>query len=221
MRTFHEGLASTAQIALFLLLGLLVFPARLPDVALPALVVATVLVLLARPLAVAACLPWFGLSRAEVGLASWAGLRGAVPIVLATFPLTAGYAQGQTIFDITFFVVLVSATVQGLTVGPLARRLRLEPDSSGATPLAEAIPLDAVGVDVVEINVPSGSPVAGQPLRELALPLGARVAAVVRNGEVLVPDGDSRLAEDDLLVVFGRQRGELSAALTTWAQKGK
>ena len=218
VRTFHEGLATAAQITLFLLLGLLVFPSRLPEVAVPALVVATTLVVVARPLAVTACLPWFGFARRELAFVSWAGLRGAVPIVLATFPLTAGHPQGQAIFDVTFFVVLVSAVVQGLTVERVAHRLELEPEAAGWAALAEVIPLDAVGVDVVEINIPAGSPVVGQPLREVRFPLDARVAAVVRDGEVLVPNGDSELAEGDLLVVFARQQGELAGAMTAWAQ---
>jgi cell volume regulation protein A len=217
VRTFHEGLASTSQIALFLLLGLLVFPSRLPGVALPALAVAATLVFVARPLAVAVSLPWFGFSRRELGFASWAGLRGAVPIVLATFPLTAGHPDGQVIFDVTFFVVLVSAAVQGLTVAPLARRLGLESTTSGWAGLAEVVPLDAVGIDVVEIDVPTGSRVVGQPLREVPLPLDARVAAIVRRGEVVVPNGDSHLEEGDLLVVFARRRGELAGAITAWA----
>jgi cell volume regulation protein A len=219
VRTFHEGLASTAQIALFLLLGLLVFPARLPSVALAALAVAAILVFVARPLAVAVVLPWFGFSRREVVFASWAGLRGAVPIVLATFPLTVGHPDGQLIFNVTFFVVLVSVAVQGLTVSPLARRLGLRADGESWGGLAEVIPLDAVGIDVVEISVPTGSPVVGRLLREVPLPLGARVAAIVRSGEVMVPDGDSRLAESDFLVVFGRRRGELAEAITAWAQR--
>jgi cell volume regulation protein A len=215
VRTFHEGLASTSQIVL--LLGLLVFPSRLPGVALPALAVAATLVFVARPLAVAVSLPWFGFSLRELGFASWAGLRGAIPIVLATFPLTAGHPDGQVIFDVTFFVVLVSAAVQGLTVAPLARRLGLESTTSGWAGLAEVVPLDAVGIDVVEIDVPTGSRVVGQPLREVPLPLDARVAAIVRRGEVVVPNGDSHLEEGDLLVVFARRRGELAGAITDWA----
>ena len=219
VRTFHEGLASTAQIALFLLLGLLVFPARLPSVALAALAVAAVLVFVARPLAVAAVLPWFGYSGREVAFASWAGLRGAVPIVLATFPLTVGHPDGQLIFNVTFFVVLVSVAVQGLTVSPLARRLGLRADADSWGGLAEVIPLDAVGIDVVEISVPTGSHVEGRRLSEVPLPLDARVAAIVRSGEVVVPSGASRLEEGDLLVVFGRGRGELAGAVTAWVQR--
>jgi cell volume regulation protein A len=180
--------------------------------------VAVLLVLIARPLAVAVCLPWFGFDRRELAFASWAGLRGAVPIVLATFPLTAGHPAGQEIFDVTFFVVLVSAAVQGLTVRGLARRLDLQADSGSWTTLAEVIPLDAVGVDVVEVDLPVGSHLVGRSLREVTLPLEARVAAIVRDGKVVVPDGDSHLAEGDLLVVFARQRGELAKVLGDWVQ---
>jgi cell volume regulation protein A len=125
IRTFHDGIAAAAGIGLFLLLGLLVFPSDLPPVALPALAVTAVLVFLARPIAVALCLAPLGYRWRDLVLLSWAGLRGAVPIVLATFPLAAGLPQGNLIFDVVFFTVLVSAALQGVTVGWLARRLGL------------------------------------------------------------------------------------------------
>ena len=130
-----------------------------------------------------------------------------------------GHPDGQLILNVTFFVVLVSVAVQSLTVSPLARRLGLRADGESWGGLAEVIPLDAVGIDVVEISVPTGSHVVGRLLREVPLPLGARVAAIVRSGEVMVPDGDSRLEEGDFLVVFGRRRGELAEAITAWAQR--
>jgi cell volume regulation protein A len=141
IRSFDESLAHIAEIVLFFLLGLLVFPSDLADVAGRGLLVAAVLVLVARPLAVALCLPWFGYRRRELVLASWAGLRGAVPIVLATFPLTESYPDGSLIFDVVFFVVLVSTAVQGITIAPLAARLNLARDTgegaSGASSCAD------------------------------------------------------------------------------------
>ena len=123
--TFHEGLAFLAQVALFIVLGLLVFPHRLGSVALSGLALAGVLVFLARPIAVAVSLVPFRFSAREQTFLAWAGLRGAVPIVLATFALSAGISDSATIFDAVFFVVLVSTVAQGLTLEPLAHRLRL------------------------------------------------------------------------------------------------
>lgn len=220
LRTFHEGLAATAQIALFLLLGLLVFPSQLPAVAPEATVITVALVLLARPLAVALCLAPFRTPAREVAFAGWAGLRGAVPIVLATFPLTAGYADGAVIFDIVFFVVLVSAVVQGLTIAPVAARLGLRADASRWAGVAEVIPLDAAGIDVLEIEVPPDSPVAGRPLAAAPLPGEARIAGIVRGDHVLVPTGATVLEAGDVLAVVSAARTGLEVAVGEWLRGG-
>lgn len=120
--TFHEGLAFIAQVVLFIVLGLLVFPSRLGGVALASLALAAVLVFVARPVAVLLSTPQ-GLRRSERIFVAWAGLRGAVPIVLATFALSAGVAESETIFNAVFFVVIVSALVQGFTLESVANRL--------------------------------------------------------------------------------------------------
>jgi cell volume regulation protein A len=203
IQSFHAGLGSVAEIGLFLLLGLLVNPGELPALAVRGLVIAVVLVLVARPIAVASCLPWFGARRQETTIVAWAGLRGAVPIVLATFPLTVGHPKGIVIFDIVFFVVFVSAAVQGITVSPLARRLGLRADRS---------PWEAM----VEVEIEAGARVAGRTLASAPLPDGARVAAVFRADEVVVPDGATRLQADDRLLVVAQRRGDLEA-LVAWA----
>lgn len=123
--SFHEGLASTAQAVLFLLLGLLVFPSQLLDDLGLAVIVTAVLVLIARPAAVHAVLTGFGVPQRESVLVSWAGLRGAVPVVLATIPLTAGHPDGPLVFDVAFVVVVISVALQAPLVAPLARRLGL------------------------------------------------------------------------------------------------
>jgi hypothetical protein len=173
----HEGLATTAQIALFLLLGLLVFPSQLPAVALDGSLIALVLVLVARPLAALLCLAPFGYPLRQMSFIAWAGLRGAVPIVLATFPLTTGYDDGTLIFDVVFFVVLVSAIVQGFTITPVAARLGLRADPGPWAEVAEMIPLDAIGVDIFELEIPVGSPVIDGTLAVFPLPGDARVIA--------------------------------------------
>ena len=123
--SFHEGLASTAQAVLFLLLGLLVFPSQMLDDLGQAVIVTAVLVLVARPAAVHAVLTAFRGSQRESVLVSWAGLRGAVPVVLATIPLTAGHPDGSLVFDVAFVVVVISVALQAPLVAPLARRLGL------------------------------------------------------------------------------------------------
>ena len=216
LRTFHEGLAATAQIGLFLLLGLLVFPSQLPPVALDATVIALVLVLVARPLAALVCLVPFRMRAREVAFAGWAGLRGAVPIVLATFPLTAGYEDGALIFDVVFFVVLVSALLQGFTVTAVAARLGLRAEPTPWSEVAEVIPLDTVGVDLLEVDVPDGATVVGGTLAQHRLPGGARVSAIVRRGQVLVPNGSTVLEVGDLLMIVSAPRAGLADALGRW-----
>jgi cell volume regulation protein A len=123
--TFHEGLAFLAQVVLFIVLGLLVFPSRLGDVAWSGLALTAVLLFVARPLAVVMSLTPFSYRLREQLFLSWAGLRGAVPIVLATFALSANVQGSGTIFNAVFFVVLVSTLAQGMTLEPFARRLGL------------------------------------------------------------------------------------------------
>ncbi len=134
LEVFHEGLAFVAQMALFFLLGLLVFPGELGAVLLPGLLIAAMLALVARPIAVALCTLGTGMSLRARAFVSWAGLRGAVPIVLATFVLSDELPASDEIFNAVFFVVLVSATIQGPTLAPLARLLRLSgPYAGGVT----------------------------------------------------------------------------------------
>jgi cell volume regulation protein A len=199
---FHQGLASVAQITLFLILGLLVFPAELLDVAVTGIVAAAGLIFVARPIAVGLILPWFGFRLPEVAFAAWGGLRGAVPIVLATFPLTAGYPDGALVFDVVFFIVLASAIVQGLTLTPVARVLKLGvARSATADVVAGIVPIDLAGLDVVELEVGPLHAVAGCQLIERPMPPGTRVAATVRGEQVLIPDGHTRIEPGDMLVV--------------------
>lgn len=216
VRTFHEGLASAAQIGLFLLLGLLVFPSRLDAHAGGALGVAAVLVFVARPLAVVLSVAWWSRRGADLALLSWAGLRGAVPIVLATFPLTAGHPEGELIFDVVFFVVVISVLLQGLTVARLARWLGMVEEPDPLASVAEALPLDAQGVAVLEIEVGATSGVVGRPLSEVPPPLGARLAVVLRADEVVVPVGSTTLAPGDRVIVFGPAHRQMAEAVEGW-----
>jgi potassium/hydrogen antiporter len=196
---FHEGLAAAAEAVLFLMLGLLVFPSRLAHVLGPALFVAAVLMFVARPIAAAVCLPWFRYRTREIAVVSWAGLRGAVPIVLATIPVTAGYPEGSLVFNVVFVVVLASLVVQAGTLGALVKRLGFTADNAGAH--ADVAVLDALVADLVELRLGERSSVVGRALRDLTLPAGARVAFAVRDGRTFVPDGDTVLADGDVVLL--------------------
>jgi cell volume regulation protein A len=216
LRSFQAGLASVAQVGLFFLLGLLVFPSQLPDVAGEALFVAFVLALVARPLAVVVSTVWFRWPRAHLTFLSWAGLRGAVPIVLATFPLTAREPDGQLIFNVVFFVVLVSALVQGTTLSRLAQALGLRAEDAATAAVVELSPVDSTSADIIDLELTGHAGVLDQPLRTIPLPGDARIALVTRSGQVIVPNGDTRLRAGDQLVI-GASRGHLDPdSLSAW-----
>jgi potassium/hydrogen antiporter len=207
LAAFHEGLAFIAQIVLFVVLGLLVFPSHLVGVLVPGLALALVLMLVARPLAVWLCTLLGGFTTRERALVSWAGLRGAVPIVLATFPLSAGIAESETIFNAVFFVVLVSVLVQGPTFERLAARLRLVvPRRHDYHPPIEVGAVRALGADLLEVTLEDDHPLAGREVRELGLPRDAIIALVVRDGEALPPRGSTRLHAGDRLFVVARAK---------------
>jgi cell volume regulation protein A len=218
VRSFLASLANGADIALFLLLGLLVFPNELPAVAVPALTVAAILLLVARPVAVATAMLPFRMPWKEQILLSWAGLRGAVPIVLATFPATAGVTGGDSIFNIVFFVVVASTLLQGTTVVPLAKRLGLTVGKPAWQSIAEAVPLDGVDVDLIEIDVTPDLAVVGCRLGDIPLPPGMLVTTVVRDNRALIPDADTVFAAGDFLVLaVGREQARVTDA-TAWAR---
>jgi len=202
---FHEGLAFLAQVVLFVVLGLLVFPHELPSVALPALAVAAVLLFVARPLAVAVCTLFQGFDLRERVFLGWAGLRGAVPIVLATFAMSEGIRSSTTIFNAVFFVVIVSTLAQGLTLGPLARRLRLatEPRPYYELPI-EVGAVQALGADILEHVVEPGDAAVGALVRDAGLPRSALLVLLVRGTDAVPPRGSTRIEAGDRLYVLAR-----------------
>lgn len=206
---FHDAGAWLAQIVMFVVLGLLSFPSRLWEVAGPALLVALVLVLVARPLAVALTLLPFGFRPRELVFLSWAGLKGAVPITLATFPLLAGIPGAEFIFDVVFFVVLVSALTQGWTLPWLARKLGLEVPAPPDPPATlEITSLRHVDADIVEYTVRAGSPADGCTIRDLPFPPEVVVALVTRGERLLVPAGRTRIQAGDRLFVVLRPEAQ-------------
>ncbi len=201
---FHDGLAWLSQIMMFVVLGLLVTPESLLDVWLQGLVIAAVLILIARPLAVAPVLKLFGFSRNEIGLVSWVGLRGSVPIILAIFPLLYGLPGAELIFNVVFFVVLISATIQGSALPWVARKLGLTeapPPVSAAT--LEITSLGDVDAEIVEYILADSPRVNGLLLSQMALPDNTIVAMISRDSTVIPPRGSTRLqAGDHLFVVL-------------------
>ena len=203
---FHDAAAWLSQIVLFVLLGLLSFPSRLLDVAPQGLILAVVLVFVARPLAVFVSVSLFGMKLREQTLLAWVGLKGAVPITLATFPLTAGVPGSEMLFDVVFFVVLVSAITQGWSLPYVAKWLGLGRPADPPPPLSVDIhALRHVDGEIVAYTVPPSARVAGQLLRDLALPDGVAMTLVVRGREVIMPRGSTALLPGDNVFVAMRR----------------
>lgn len=199
---FHDGLAWLMQISMFMLLGLQVFPSHLLPVVSIGLVVAAFLILVARPVSVFLGLSLSSLTLREKTLISWVGLRGAVPIILATFPLLAGIERAETIFNLVFFIVLTSALLQGSSIPVVARWLKL--DGAPASPPA-ADPLaggQTVPGPLRRVPVAAGSTMAGRQLVDLCLPKGVLVVYIERGDEHIVPGGSTMVMAGDALYLL-------------------
>ena len=210
IRSFAEGVAWLAQIGLFVMLGLLLSPGRITlDTVGLALAAGIILTMVARPLsvlisAVVQPLPW-----RELGFISWAGLRGAVPIVLTTIPLAEGVEGAPRLFDLVFVMVVVFTLVTGPTLPGAARVLRVARRSEPRGLEVEAAPLDRIAADLLQVSISPGSQMHGVEVGELRLPQGASVSMVIRDGETLVPERRTVLRHgDDLLVVTPRKLRE-------------
>jgi cell volume regulation protein A len=201
--TFHDGLAWVAQLALFFALGLLVFPGELLDFAWEGVLLAVILTFVARPIAVL-LVPGFDLR--ERAVLAWAGLRGAVPVVLATFPVIAGLPGSAEFFNIVFFAVLISTLLQGPTFEPLAERLGMTTQESALpAPLADPTTTRRLGAEVIEFRVRPGDAVVGRVVRELQLPREALLNVIIRDDQAIPPRGSSRIEAGDRLHVLVRQ----------------
>ncbi|MGY1685964.1 potassium/proton antiporter [Geodermatophilus sp. SYSU D00804] len=220
---FAEGMATLAQIGLFVLLGLLVSPGRLPDAIGPALLVGLALLLVARPLSVLASLVWFRMPAVQQAFVSWAGLRGAVPIVLATFPLTAQVPGASFVFDTVFVLVVVFTVVQGSSLPWVARRLGIAAPLTPREIEVESAPLEELDAELMQMRVPDGSRLHGVYLPELRLPEDAAVVLIVRDGRSFVPDETTRLMRGDqaLLVSARRSRPEAERRLRAVSRAGR
>jgi cell volume regulation protein A len=138
-----------------------------------------------------------------------------VPIVLATFPLTLGHPDGDLIFDLVFFVVIISVALQGPTIPLLARALGLAAERGAAT--SAVVPIDVADADVIEVELEPSAAVLGRTLRDAPMPAGIRVSVLVREGETVIPDGDTVLATGDLLVVVAHTAMDAEHLLADWA----
>jgi cell volume regulation protein A len=205
-RSFAEGVGWLAQIGLFVMLGLLASPGRIGATeVLSALVAGTVLTLVARPLSVLSCGLWGRVSWREQAFLSWAGLRGAVPIVLATIPLAEGVADATLLFDVVFVLVLVFTLLQAPTLPWAARRLGMTTEGEPQEVEVEAAPLESISADLLQVRVPEESRLHGVEVAELRLPAEASIALVVRSQHAFVPSRTTRvLRGDELLVVSSR-----------------
>ncbi|MFG6667029.1 potassium/proton antiporter [Halomonas sp. HNIBRBA4712] len=201
---FHDGLAWLSQIAMFVVLGLLINPPSLLEVWWQGLLIAAVLILVARPLAVIPISKLFGFNARETSLVSWVGLRGSVPIILAIFPLIFGLESAPLIFNVVFFVVLISASIQGTTLPMVARKLKLtEPPPAQPAASLEITALEEVDADIVEYRLSEQPRAEGRRLSQLALPETTVVAMITRGPTVIPPRGSTELkAGDHLFVVL-------------------
>jgi NhaP-type Na+/H+ and K+/H+ antiporter len=201
-RGFAEGVGWLAQIGLFVMLGLLASPSELPAEVLPALVAGCVLVLLARPLSVVASTVGFGISWRERAFMSWAGLRGAVPIVLTTVPMTENVPGADRLFALVFVIVVVFTLIGGPTLPAFARLCRVTAPAEAREIDVEAAPLEELHADLLEVRIPADSQLNGVEIFELRLPAEASITLVVRDGHSFVPSPTTMLrAGDGLLVV--------------------
>jgi cell volume regulation protein A len=202
VRSFSEGLGWLAQIGLFVMLGLLASPPRLPSAVLPAVAVGLALLLVARPLAVALSVLPLRLPLREQAFLSWAGLRGAVPIVLATIPLRNAVPNATRLFDLIFVLVIVFTLVQAPTLPWVARRLGLTSSAEPADLAVEIAPLNRLDADLVHLRVPDRSRLNMVETRELRLPPGAGVLLVIRGGSSVIPEPGTRIRSGDELLVI-------------------
>ncbi|MFA5119188.1 MAG: potassium/proton antiporter [Candidatus Omnitrophota bacterium] len=200
---FHDGLAWLMQIVMFVTLGLLVLPSHIVPLMGPGLLLTLLLMLVARPVSVLLCLLPFKLTIRKKAMVAWVGLRGAVPIILATFPFMAGIAQADTIFNVVFFVVIASVFIQGTSIPFVSKMLKLD------VPFAKRInyPIEfektqAIDADLNDLIVPYNSAAVGKRIRDLNVPEKCLIVLVSRNSKFVIPSGATIIEGADVLLVL-------------------
>lgn len=214
---FLDGIASFSNVALFLMLGLLVFPSRFAGIWPQAVLIALLMMFVARPVAVLVSTALFRYEWRERNFLIWGGIKGAVPIVLATYPAVNGLDPDGTVFSIVFFAVLLTCALQGTTMAPLARLLRLTVPARRKPPYT--VELHATrrsDTDLFEIRIDEGAGSIGKPIRTLGLPPGVLISSIVRGDEIIAPQGETRIQMDDLLFLLTpiRRIEEVTGLLT-------
>lgn len=200
---FYDGQAWLMQIVMFLALGLLVYPSRILPVIGTGLLVSFVLIFVARPIGVFLSLSFFRMQVREKALISWVGLRGAVPIIFATYPLMAGQGKADIIFNIVFFVVLTSVALQGTTLSDVAKWLKLyRPENQKRKYPLELELTDGFHNELVEIQVPEGCSAAGKPLVDIGFPKNALIVMIERDKKYITPNGATIIEPGDNLLVM-------------------
>jgi cell volume regulation protein A len=200
---FHDGISWLMHILMFFTLGLLVFPRQLIPIAGIGLLISAVLIFVARPVAVFLGLMFSPFSLKEKTLISWVGLRGSVPIVLATFPLLAGFDPDHFIFNLVFFIVITSVLFQGTTIPPVARLLKV--DAPLVYKRQYSIDFDGSlksDMKLEDFIVPYGSKAANQPILNLGFPKDILITLIIRGDEYITPRGDTILEEGDVLLLL-------------------
>lgn len=206
---FNEGFAWMMQILMFVILGLLVFPSQLMDWGLiwRGLVLSFILIVIARPIAVFISTHFFPFSIKEKIFISWAGLRGAVPIVLATFPMIAGIENSQLIFNIVFFVVLTSALIQGATIPWIANKLALTGPPVATSPhTLELVSIGKANAEMIEYIIGAGNQLIGKTMKNIDLPEKVLVNAIIRNDQLVTPHGETQIHDGDILFILADKK---------------
>jgi potassium/hydrogen antiporter len=214
---FYDGQAWLMQIVMFLALGLLVNPTEIVPVMGAGLGISMVLMFVARPMAVFLSLAPFGVSRARKVMISWVGLRGAVPIIFATYPLVAGLENASLIFNIVFFIVLTSVILQGTTLPLMARWLDLERPESARPPSPYDLEIsNELRGELRRVQVPDASTAVGKPMVAMHFPLSCLVTRIERQGVHIFPSGSTRVQAGDRLTVISSKTRELDELVKRW-----
>jgi potassium/hydrogen antiporter len=223
IRSFAEGAGWLAQIGLFVLLGLLVSPSELPDQVIPAVVVGLVLLLLGRPISVVVSLIGFRVPWRDQVFLSWAGLRGAVPIVLATYPIVAGVPGSNRLLSIVFILVVVFTLVQGPSLLVVAERLGLVRRDTTREIQVESAPLDVLGAELLTMTVLPQSRLHNVTVLELRLPDPSVITLIIRDGHSFVPQPDTHIQTGDelLIVTTTKTRETAERRLRAVSRRGK
>ena len=209
IKTF-DGFAWLMQIVLFLTLGLLVFPTQIVPVITIGIIISLFLIIVARPLSVFVSLLFFKIQNRSRLFISWVGLRGAVPIVFATYPLLAGVEQANMIFNIVFFISITSLIIQGTTVPVVARLLHLTlPEKAKQRTKTDIQLSETMRSLLTQITIPEGCDVINKPLYELGIPDTSLITLIERNGQYIVPCGTTSLMAGDNLFLISENNNDL------------